>query len=67
MKQPLSRRLAPGTYEYFINEEVHFRGPVYKFETRNPKWFDRLTTLSKAEGQYPMTEIQMFKTIELQN
>jgi hypothetical protein len=32
-----------------------------KSETRNPKWFDLLTTLSEVEGQYRMTKIQMTK------
>jgi len=30
---------------------------------RNSKWFDKLTTLSHVEGQYPMTKIQMTKTV----
>jgi hypothetical protein len=33
-----------------------------KSEARNPKWFDRLTTLSHVEGQYPMIQIEMTKT-----
>jgi hypothetical protein len=32
-----------------------------KSEARNPKWFDKLTTLSHVEGQYSMIEIQMTK------
>jgi hypothetical protein len=32
-------------------------------QIRNPKWFDRLTTLSRVEGQYPMIQIQMTKTV----
>jgi hypothetical protein len=35
---------------------------VEKVKIRNPKWFDRLTTLSYVEGQYPMNQIQMIKT-----
>jgi hypothetical protein len=34
-----------------------------KSEARNPKWFDELTTLSHVEGQYPMIQIQMTKTL----
>jgi hypothetical protein len=34
-----------------------------KSEARNPKWFDKLTALSHVEGQYPMTQIQMTKTV----
>jgi len=33
-----------------------------KLEARNPKWFDKLTTLSHVEGQNPMIKIQMTKT-----
>jgi hypothetical protein len=36
-----------------------------KFEALNPKWFDKLTTLSHVEGQSPMTQIQMTKTLSL--
>jgi hypothetical protein len=28
-----------------------------KIQITNNKWFDRLTTLSQVEGQYPMTKI----------
>jgi len=34
-----------------------------KFKARNPKWFDKLTTLSHVEGQNPMIQIQMTKTL----
>jgi hypothetical protein len=34
---------------------------VSKSEIPNSKWFDKLTTLSRVEGQIPMTEIQKFK------
>jgi hypothetical protein len=33
-----------------------------KSEARNPKWFDKLTTLSHVEGQCSMTKIQMTKS-----
>jgi hypothetical protein len=33
-------------------------------EIRNSKWFGRLTILSKVEGQYRMTKIQMTQTLE---
>jgi hypothetical protein len=33
-----------------------------KSEARSTKWFDKLTTLSHVEGQYPMIQIQMTKT-----
>ena len=33
-----------------------------KHEIRNSKRFDKLTALSKVEGQYPMTQIGMIKT-----
>ena len=36
-----------------------------KHEIRNPKWFDKLTTLSQVEGQYLMTKIQMAQTKDL--
>jgi hypothetical protein len=32
-------------------------------ETRNPKWFDLLATLSHIEGQSRMTKIQMSQTL----
>jgi len=53
MKQPLSRRLPPGTYVYYFKEEADFRGRVYKSEIRNPK-------------QYSKTQFQISKTIEIQ-
>jgi hypothetical protein len=34
-----------------------------KSETRDPKWFHELTTLSHVEGQYLMIQIQMTKTL----
>jgi len=34
-----------------------------KSEFPNPKWFDELTTLSEAEGQFLIFQIQMTKTI----
>ena len=33
----------------------------HKHQITNPKWFDKLTTLSKVEGQISMTEIQISK------
>jgi hypothetical protein len=33
-----------------------------KSEARSTKWFDKLTTLSHVEGQYPMIQIRMTKT-----
>ena len=38
-----------------MREEGRISNP--KFETRNPKWFDRLTILSKVEGQIRITKI----------
>jgi hypothetical protein len=32
-----------------------------KYQITNTKWFDKLTTLSKVEGQITMTEIQIYK------
>jgi hypothetical protein len=50
-------------------ENPKFEAPAYapplRRGRRNPKWFDRLTTLSHVEGQYPMTKIQMTKTASL--
>jgi hypothetical protein len=37
--------------------------PNPKHEIRNPKWFDKLTTLSQVEGQYLMTKTQMTETM----
>jgi hypothetical protein len=34
-----------------------------KSQALNPKWFDQLTTLSHIEGQSPMIQIQMTKTV----
>ena len=33
-----------------------------KSEARSTKWFDKLTTLSKVEGQIQNPNSQMFKT-----
>jgi hypothetical protein len=30
----------------------------YKFQKTNNKWFDKLTTLSQVEGQYPNSKLQ---------
>jgi hypothetical protein len=34
-----------------------------KLQISNNKWFDKLTTLSKVEGQITITEIQNFKLV----
>jgi hypothetical protein len=34
-----------------------------KYQITNTKWFDKLTTLSQAEGQITMTEIQNSKQL----
>jgi hypothetical protein len=44
-----------------LSASLGFENP--KSEARNPKWFDQLTTLSHVEGQYPMIQIQMTKTV----
>jgi len=33
-----------------------------KFESRNSKWFDKLTILSKVEGQIQNTNVSMTQT-----
>jgi hypothetical protein len=38
------------------------RGANPKFEARSTKWFDRLTTLSRVEGQIRMAQTQMTQT-----
>jgi hypothetical protein len=47
--------VASASIERFLNS---------KSEARSSKWFDKLTTLSHVEGQNPMIQIQMTKTIE---
>jgi hypothetical protein len=34
-----------------------------KYQNTNPKWFDKLTTLSSVEGQIPINQIQNSKRL----
>jgi hypothetical protein len=43
-----------------FREELMFLNP--KSEALNPKWFDKLTTLSQVEGQIRMIQTPMTKT-----
>jgi hypothetical protein len=40
---------------------------IKKSQITNTKWFDKLTTLSQAEGQITMTEIQNSKRMILRH
>jgi hypothetical protein len=35
-----------------------------KFQAPNNKWFDKLTTLSQVEGQYPNSKLQKTSPLE---
>jgi hypothetical protein len=51
-ESPPVEREASGNFSKGVSENICGSNP--NVETRNPKWFDRLTILSDVEGQIKM-------------
>ncbi len=61
LKCSLPDRVPPGYYIVLSDESLNIRKS--KHQKTNNKRFDRLTTLSQVEGQYPNSKLQCPKQV----